>query len=180
MAPKGIRHGQIQVLSGVVWNVVGLVPVLPVRRAAAQETWPVWIQYFIELLRHSNYYLTMKNINLVQCIFTKIMLWNAANFICDMQVYINDLPLAVNSQSNHYRKSTCYNQTSLPKILVALYITQKVTSNAAIAELIKWFILKDLTLKFYKTNFMKFSTNDKRCITLHVGCDNNTAGKVVI
>jgi hypothetical protein len=50
----------------------------------------------------------------------------------------------------------------------------------AFAELIRRFVLKNLTLKFYKTNFMKFSTNDKRCIILHVGCNNNTAGKVVI
>lgn len=52
-------------------------------------------------------------------------------------------------------------------------------SNDAVAELIKWFILKKLTLKIYETNIMRFSTNNETCITLHVGCDSDTTGKVV-
>ena len=40
-------------------------------------------------------------------------------------------------------------------------------------------MLKKLTLKMYETNLMRFSTNNETCITLHVGCDSNMAGKVV-
>jgi hypothetical protein len=53
------------------------------------------------------------------------------------------------------------------------------TGNDAVAGLIKWFILKKNTLKIYEANLMRLPVNNKMCVTLRVGCDSNTAGKVV-
>ena len=58
-------------------------------------------------------------------------------------------------------------------------MSQKVASNDAVAELIKWFILKKHTLKIYETILMRFPINSEMCVTLRVGCNSNTAGKVV-
>jgi len=59
-------------------------------------------------------------------------------------------------------------------------VSQKMAGNDPIAGLIKWFILKKHTLKIYETNLMRLPINNKMCVTLRVGCDSNTAGKVVM
>jgi hypothetical protein len=46
--------------------------------------------------------------------------------------------------------------------------------NDAFAGLNRWFKANELTLNFDKTNFIKFATNNKTCISLNIGYDNKT------
>jgi hypothetical protein len=48
------------------------------------------------------------------------------------------------------------------------------STNDAFPSLNKWFKVNQHTLKFDKTNIMKFSTNNKTCINLNISYDNKT------
>jgi hypothetical protein len=48
--------------------------------------------------------------------------------------------------------------------------------NDVIADL-NWFKASKLTLNFNKTNFIKFTTNNKTSINFNIGCDDKTMKK---
>jgi hypothetical protein len=45
--------------------------------------------------------------------------------------------------------------------------------NDVFANFNRWIKANKLTLNFYKTNFMKFCTNNKTCVNLNMGFDDN-------
>jgi hypothetical protein len=50
--------------------------------------------------------------------------------------------------------------------------------NDVFASLSKWMKANKLTLNFDKTNFMKFSTNNKTCVNLNIGYDDKTIEEI--
>jgi hypothetical protein len=90
-------------------------------------------------------------------------------------LYINDLPQIINSQTKPilfaddtsiiiYHPDSDYIHNSF---------------NDVFADLNNWFKTNKLILNFDKTNFMKFTTNNKTSINFNIGYDNKTIAEVV-
>jgi hypothetical protein len=87
-----------------------------------------------------------------------------------LDIYINDLPPTINSQSKPIIFADDTNIIiSHPEIECF-----QICMNTVFAGLNKWIRANKLTLNFDKTNFMKFCTADKNCVNLSIGCNDKT------